>query len=85
MCEQPSNASDRQHGDATFEAHHVLPIAMSAARVTRLSELALLCANCHRLLHRGIAERQRWLTIAEGKTLLAGEGRYAINSEQLTG
>lgn len=34
-----------------FEAHHVPPLRASGARTTRFSDLALLCANCHRLIH----------------------------------
>lgn len=35
------------------ECHHTLPLAEAAAvRATRLSDLAVVCANCHRMLHR---------------------------------
>jgi len=33
------------------------------AHETRLTDLALLCANCHRLIHRVIAVRKEWVTI----------------------
>lgn len=36
---------------AMFEVHHVVPLAQVVTTVTRLSDLVLLCANCHRLLH----------------------------------
>jgi 5-methylcytosine-specific restriction protein A len=35
-----------------MEAHHTLPLAVGAVRVTRAEDLALLCANCHRMIHR---------------------------------
>ncbi|RVC76860.1 HNH endonuclease, partial [Mesorhizobium sp. M2A.F.Ca.ET.046.02.1.1] len=38
--------------DAAFEAHHVVPLAEAGVRVTRLADMALLCACCHRLIHR---------------------------------
>jgi 5-methylcytosine-specific restriction protein A len=53
--------------DAHFEAHHIVPLSSTGTRTTRLSDLALLCANCHRLLHRAIAIEQRWLSVAEAK------------------
>jgi 5-methylcytosine-specific restriction protein A len=34
------------------EVHHIKPLAASAGpRVTRLSDLAVLCSNCHRVAH----------------------------------
>lgn len=39
-------------GTGYIECHHLLPLAAAPARVTRLSDLALLCANCHRMAHR---------------------------------
>jgi len=68
MCGSPPMSSNIELQDAQFEAHHIIPLAVSVGeRSTRLSDLALLCATCHRLLHRAIAIEKRWLTIAEGK------------------
>lgn len=36
-----------------IEVHHVLPLHISGPRETKLEDLALLCANCHRMCHRG--------------------------------
>lgn len=42
------------HGDGFVEIHHTNPIALSEpGRKTKLSELAAVCSNCHRMLHRG--------------------------------
>lgn len=35
-----------------IECHHLTPIAEPGIRETSLSDLALVCANCHRMLHR---------------------------------
>ncbi|MEV0451420.1 HNH endonuclease [Streptomyces sp. NPDC050600] len=43
------------------EVHHVTPFHVSGPRDTRLSDLALLCANCHRMCHRPY-EGQSWRT-----------------------
>ncbi|MDQ1638736.1 MAG: 5-methylcytosine-specific restriction enzyme [Pyrinomonadaceae bacterium] len=49
-------------GDGYAECHHVLPLsATDATRRTRLADLAIVCANCHRMLHRS----QTWLSIGE--------------------
>lgn len=40
-------------GRGFAECHHLLPLAEGAfVRTTRLSDLAVLCANCHRVIHR---------------------------------
>lgn len=41
-------------GEGFAEVHHIDPLALSMPdRKTKLSELAIVCANCHRMLHRG--------------------------------
>ena len=40
-------------GRGFAECHHVVPLAEAAfIRKTRLADLAIVCANCHRMLHR---------------------------------
>ena len=52
---------------ATFaEAHHIVPIAKGEA-IRTIDDLAIVCSNCHRMLHRskepiGIAELRRIIT-----------------------
>ena len=41
-------------GRGFAECHHLVPLAEVAFRQnTRLTDLAIVCANCHRMLHRG--------------------------------
>jgi len=58
-------------GEGYIEVHHQLPLHASGPRETRLSDLVLLCANCHRMIHRSAA----WLTPDELRRhmLLRGE------------
>jgi 5-methylcytosine-specific restriction protein A len=43
-----------QLGEGFAECHHTCPLAeLSGRRATRLTDLAVVCANCHRMLHRG--------------------------------
>lgn len=54
-------------GRGYIECHHTLPISeYSSERKTRLEDLALVCANCHRMLHR----RRPWLSIDALSTLI---------------
>ncbi|WP_088258121.1 HNH endonuclease [Fimbriiglobus ruber] len=40
-------------GDGFAECHHRLPLAeLDGTSPTRLADLAIVCANCHRMLHR---------------------------------
>ena len=40
-------------GDGFAECHHTVPLAkLPGRRVVQLSELAVLCANCHRMIHK---------------------------------
>lgn len=62
-------------GDAVFEAHHVVPLAAGRERTTRLKDMSLLCANCHRMVHRAIAQTKRWLSIEEARAEILGKRR----------
>lgn len=39
-------------GTGYIEVHHTLPLHVSGATETKLNDLALLCSNCHRMIHR---------------------------------
>lgn len=47
-----------ENGDAVIEVHHaVTQVAdMNIGHVTRLADLICLCANCHRIVHRELAD-----------------------------
>lgn len=54
-------------GEAFVEAHHRRPIAtLRRGHETRVEDIALVCANCHRMLHAG----DRTLSVKELKNLL---------------
>ncbi|MFZ5773515.1 MAG: HNH endonuclease [Thermodesulfobacteriota bacterium] len=40
-------------GEGYCEVHHKIPLAsLDGSRITKLAELAVVCSNCHRILHR---------------------------------
>lgn len=42
-------------GKGFIEAHHRVPLSeIDGQSITRLEDLALVCSNCHRMLHKGI-------------------------------
>lgn len=67
MCGIGPYIDDDDLRDAIFEAHHVIPLSTAMEGKTRLSDVALLCANCHRVMHRLISLKRRWLTIDEAR------------------
>jgi 5-methylcytosine-specific restriction protein A len=59
------------YGRGFIEAHHIRPISDAVERRTRPSDLVLVCANCHRMLHR----RRPWLSINELGLLVGSQHR----------
>ena len=54
-------------GARYIEAHHTIPVSViRGIAKTKINDLALVCSNCHRMLHRG----PRLLSVAELKKLL---------------
>lgn len=49
-------------GKGFIEAHHIFPISnLTSETPTKVEDIALVCSNCHRMLHR----RRPWLAIDE--------------------
>ena len=57
------------HGLDYIECHHRVPLHVTGQTQTRLDDLALLCSNCHRMIHR----TKQWLTIEELRSILAAQ------------
>ncbi len=60
-----------EEGLAAFEVHHIHGLARGGERETRLEDLALLCACCHRVLHRLSSTSGRWILPSDLAALLA--------------
>ena len=49
-----------ERGDGFIECHHTKPVSeLEPGGRTNLADLALVCSNCHRMIHR----RRPWLSI----------------------
>ena len=56
-----------ERGNGFIEVHHLAPVhQLLPGSKTRLQDLALLCANCHRIVHA----RKPWLTLEELRAIL---------------
>ena len=58
------------HGDGFIEAHHTKPVStLDGKTKTSVKDLALVCSNCHRMLHRG----PTLLSVEDLKALVRGQ------------
>jgi 5-methylcytosine-specific restriction protein A len=56
-----------ERGGNFIECHHVVPLhSLAGITRTRKEDLALVCANCHRMIHR----TKQWLTLADLQLLI---------------
>ncbi|MCM3572507.1 HNH endonuclease [Mesobacillus subterraneus] len=54
-------------GEGYIEGHHTKPVSeMGETELTMVEDIALVCSNCHRMLHR----KRPWLSIDELKQVL---------------
>ena len=55
-------------GKGFIEAHHTKPVfkTLVEGSKTKLEDLALVCANCHRMIHSA----RSWLTVPELQKLI---------------
>jgi predicted HNH restriction endonuclease len=69
VCDFDFAAVYGPRGEGFAECHHTQFIAHSApGRRTKPSELAVVCANCHRMLHR-----RPWVTVSELRVLVSSQ------------
>ncbi|MBV2366848.1 HNH endonuclease [Streptomonospora nanhaiensis] len=53
-------------GDGYIEIHHVVPLHHIGESENTVEDLAMLCANCHRMIHA----KQPWITVEELRALV---------------
>lgn len=69
ICGFDFAAAYGDHGDGYIECHHVIPLHASGEVETRLDDLILICANCHRMVHR----TNPWLTPEQLRALVKSQ------------
>lgn len=66
-CKFDFEATYGDRGLGLMDAHHRVPLeSLEPGTLTKESDLALLCSNCHRLIH----SRRPWLSVDELKAIL---------------
>ena len=59
-----------ERGDGFIECHHIVPLSeIDREQETKLTDLALLCSNCHRMVHR----KKKWLTMSQLKKIIVSK------------
>jgi 5-methylcytosine-specific restriction protein A len=67
VCEFDFGKRYGERGNGFIEAHHTQPLATLAENSkTKLADLALVCANCHRMIHA----LKPWFSIEELRAVL---------------
>ncbi len=72
LCECCSFDFKETYGDLGtkfIECHHKLPIAKGGERETRIEDLAMVCSNCHRMMHRK-DYKDRYLSVEQLKEII---------------
>jgi 5-methylcytosine-specific restriction enzyme A len=67
VCDFDFEKKYGERGRGYIECHHVVPLHTIGSRHTRLQDLALVCANCHRMIH----VRSPWMTPVELRATFA--------------
>ncbi|EST37723.1 hypothetical protein N566_11535 [Streptomycetaceae bacterium MP113-05] len=70
VCDFDFGSTYGELGEGYVEVHHVVPLRLTAETVTTLDDLALLCANCHRMCHRSLSVKQPWRSPDDLRQLL---------------
>ena len=66
-------------GEGFAECHHLTPLSrLPGRKSTHLGDLGIVCANCHRMLHRS----KQWLTISDLKEVIVARRLSNIGAPQ---
>ena len=64
VCEFDFKTVYGDHGEGFIECHHTKPVSeLKVGEKTKISDLSLVCSNCHRMIHR----KRPWLSVEELK------------------
>lgn len=71
-CDFDFNRQYGERGRGFIEAHHTKPVhTLQPGAKTKLEDLALVCANCHRMIHAA----RPWMTIEQLRHLIAARAQ----------
>ena len=71
VCEFDFGQFYGERGQGYIECHHIEPLHVGGRKTRRISDLALLCSNCHRMIHT----KPPWPTPAELRDLIRRQAK----------
>jgi 5-methylcytosine-specific restriction protein A len=71
VCEFDFGQFYGERGQGYIECHHIEPLHVGGEKARKISELALLCSNCHRMIHT----KPPWPTPAELRDLIRRQAK----------
>lgn len=79
VCEFSFYEKYGELGKGFIEAHHLSPLNETGERKTTAKDIALLCSNCHKMIHLGISqfEDNKLMTIEELKEIMREKNTVA--------
>jgi len=80
ICDLSRQDLETSLQEAMFEAHHLVPLAEAGERKTKLADLALLCACCHRLIHRAMVAKAHWIGLVEARRIIVAVSQKDITT-----
>lgn len=70
VCEFDFEKKYGERGAGFIEAHHTIPVSdMEPGQKTKIEDIALVCSNCHKILHR----TRPWLSMDKLKEIVENE------------
>lgn len=70
-CLRGNPTSQARFDDVIFDVHHLVPLSAIGTTSTKISDVALLCANCHRIIHRLSATTGKWASVNDVQATIA--------------
>lgn len=67
LCGHQALHIPSEYRESVFEIHHLNPLNNTGKTKNTLKDLALVCANCHRVLHKLIRESTSTISLKEAK------------------
>jgi 5-methylcytosine-specific restriction protein A len=75
VCEFDFGEVYGERGQGFIECHHVEPLHVGGQKARTVRDLALLCSNCHRMIHT----KPPWPTPLELRAVMRGRGQRAVS------
>lgn len=74
ICEFDYSQKYGELGEGYIEGHHIIPVSeLNENSRTRVEDIVLVCADCHRMLHR----KRPWLSKDDLKNILLSNSIYS--------